>query len=100
MVSVAYNSNENAWTYQIKMVNNIGTKVAITGIYGKVVSQTKQIAPPFGDSIGITGGEKTSSELVVMPGQTAVLQVTSKDPLWLITLVENGSIRCQIPFWR
>jgi hypothetical protein len=95
-----YNSSEGAWVYQVRLANDIGKTVDVTSIYGKMAtSQTVQIAPPFGGNIVIPGGEKTSTELVVMPEQTAILQITSTDPLWYITLVENETIRWQISFW-
>ncbi|MBS7615195.1 hypothetical protein KEJ18_05635 [Candidatus Bathyarchaeota archaeon] len=66
-----------------------------------MTGKTVQIAPPFGDNIEITGGNKSSEKIVI--GPTAVpslLRIYSEDSLLLITWIEkDNKPGWQISFW-
>jgi len=100
MTSVSFDSDNSVWVYRITLTNDVGKEVEVTGIAGKVASRTQQIAPPFDSNIEVIGGQRTAERIVVKPGETAVIRIHSKDPLWHVTLIENGDIRWQISFWR
>lgn len=100
--SVSFNSENDIWVYQIALKNTMGRDGEIVGIMGKIASQKQQIAPPFGENIEVVGGEKTAEKIIVKPGmrETTILKIYSKDPLWIVTLIENGDKRWHISFWR
>jgi len=97
--SVSFISENSTWIYQIVLINKGFEDGEIIGIMGKVVSQTVKIGTPFGNDVEVVGGNRTAEKIVVKPETTVMLKISSKDPLWFITLIEKGDKRWQIMFW-
>jgi len=96
--SATFDSKNNLWIYQISARNYLSEETEIIEIsaqkqppsYFTLISEKRQLAPPFGEDIEVAGGEKTSEKIVVMPGATVTLKIFSKDPLLSIALIVKG----------
>lgn len=95
-----FDTEKDAWVYQIELINTHGVDAEIIGLKGKdMAGKTVQIAPPFGDNIEIIGGNKTFNNITIAPtivagppepgkppkSKPALLRIYSRDPLLLIT---------------
>ena len=104
--SVNFDSENDLWIYQFSAKNSLDRDAEIIEVsaqkqpssYFMLISEKWKIAPPFGGNIEVAGGEKTSEKIVVNPGSTVTLKISSKDPLLSIALtVKEG--RYDISFW-
>lgn len=110
-----FDTEKGMWVYQIELVNTHMENAEIVGLKGKsMAGKTVQIAPPFGDNIEITGGNKSSEKLIISPTVApssehgkpptlipALLRIYSKDPLLLVTWIEkNNRTGWQVSFWK
>jgi len=112
--TVNFDAEKGIWIYQLELINTNAANAEIIRLKGKVGSKTVQIAPPFGDNIEITGGNKSSEKIIIGPtvvppsepgksptSMPALLRIYSKDPLLLITWIEKDNrTGWQVSFWK
>ncbi|MGQ9787947.1 MAG: hypothetical protein ACUVQM_01330 [Candidatus Hadarchaeaceae archaeon] len=104
--SVNFDSESNIWSYQITARNQLSEDAEIVEIISlkqpsggfNIFSEKRQLAPPFGDDIEVSGGEKMDEKTVVKPGSVVTLKISSEDPFLVISLVEKR-VRYDIGFW-
>lgn len=112
--SISFDSPGKLWVYRLVLFNTTGRDGEVVALMGKVGYRTIRLAPPFDETIAVTGGTKTA-EKIIIPAQVpqrppqagerpevapAVLTIHSRVPLWVVTLVEQGDKRWQLTFWR
>lgn len=101
--TVEFNADKGVWTYRIQLNNSTSEEGVIIALKAKTLDgKTVTLAPPFGENIKVTGGNKFTDRIEIGPAKEAVtVQLSSQQPLVLIVWVEqNGKVGGQIAFWK
>lgn len=105
----SFNTQDNLWTYEIIPKNSSSQDVEIIKISGQkptkpflgfldIYSKTEVIAPPFGSHIKVEEAEKMSDRVIVRAGETAILKIYSKEPIYQISLLDNNNCQYSLGF--
>ena len=90
-----FDQQQNLWTYNFQMENNLQDEAEIEKIFG----DKSEIPLSIGENIKIEGAVFANGKILIKPGQKAVITILSPKPLGIITF-QGKNTSVAYDFWK